>query len=550
MRRPWLALLAASLNVNFGFSALRSRIRRRERLWGLALLGAGIAVVAGLLFFTVFVVVGEIAAGAAALGQPELVLTLVHFSAAMVVFFFGVPFVMGSFYFSNDAPLLNTWPLKPRSIVSAKFVTVLLSEYVTLLFFLVPAYVHYARHAAVGAWYVPAAVATFLLTPVVPLALAALITLALMRAVSGTNKREHFAVAAAAVALAVSLAMQYFLYQSSDVIGDFSRLILERAYGLSEYLAVGYPPALWSMLAMARAGTLEGFAALAGLAGAGFIASVALAWAGERTFLKAAQASGAPRAAKSGAAALTKASPTVWSIARAEWRVFLRSPMYVFNSMGVILLMPVLVLMPALGEGDRLGLVMEIGRVSPYVALSVIWAWFPLAAGLSVIPSTAVSREGQRLWVLKSLPVSGKEYFLGKLIGGQILILPTALPGALVFGYIMKVSAVTFALGLLLGVLSSFLVSALCLTLDMVRPWLTWTDPTRAVKSNANGFIGMIGTAAAVGLAVFGAIRLSARGLAASSVVALYSLVIAAAAAALWFALGPRLEQLLRRTGE
>lgn len=554
MRSPWVALFAALLNVNFGLSALRSRIRQRERLWELALVGLGIALVAALVLFVVWILVDVMVAQAYQLGQPEVVLTLAHSAAAVVVFVFGIPFMMGAFFFSNDAQLLTSWPLRPRSVVAAKFATVLVNEYITLTFFLVPAYVLYARHVPVGAWYVPAAVATYLLTPVVPLALAAFVSLALMRTASGTNKREHFAVAGAAIVVAAALAAQYFLQHFLEVApestNEFNRFVLERAHGLSEYVSAGYPIAFWSMLVLAKAGSLQSFTALAGVFAAGVAASAAMILAGERMFLRAAQESGVQRRGRTGLGGLAKASPAAWSIARAEFTVFLRSPMYVFNSIGALLLLSALIIFPAFAANERLEMVFGLGRANPHVALAVLWAWFPLASGLSVIPSTAVSREGARLWVLKSLPVSGREYFLGKLLGAQSLILLAALPGALGFAYMMQAPLGTFALGVLLGALSSFFVSALCLALDMARPWLTWTDPTRAVKSNPNGFAGSIGAAAAVTLGAFGAIRLSALGLAAGAVIAIVMLAIAAAALVLWLVISPRLQQLLQRAGE
>ena len=55
--------------------------------------------------------------------------------------------------------------------------------------------------------------------------------------------------------------------------------------------------------------------------------------------------------------------------------------------------------------------------MSPVIGLIVIWGWLALAAGLSVIPATAVSREGRTLWIDRSLPLSGREFFLGKLLG-------------------------------------------------------------------------------------------------------------------------------------
>src|SRR5690606_975351 len=133
--------------------------------------------------------------------------------------------------------------------------------------------------------------------------------------------------------------------------------------------------------------------------------------------------------------------------------------------------------------------------ISPTVGVIVLWAWFAAAAGLSVIPATAVSREGRRIWVFKALPVTGKTFFLGKLVGSQALVMLGALPGAAVLAYVMRLPIGAIIMGVLLGIVSSLLVTAVCLAIDMMRPWLSWTDPTRAVKSNVNALFGMLASA-------------------------------------------------------
>lgn len=171
MTPAWLALTRALLNVNFGFSALRHQIRRRHRVWEPILVGVSILVGVGGIAWLAASFATVIVEAGAQLGQPELALTFAHLIAAMVVFFFGVAFVMSSFYFSDDAALLMSWPLRPRQIVAAKFVTILVSEYLTIALILGPVYFVYARDVPVSGWFYLIAPVVFLLTPVAPLAM-------------------------------------------------------------------------------------------------------------------------------------------------------------------------------------------------------------------------------------------------------------------------------------------------------------------------------------------------------------------------------------------
>ena len=57
------------------------------------------------------------------------------------------------------------------------------------------------------------------------------------------------------------------------------------------------------------------------------------------------------------------------------------------------------------------------------------------------------------------------------------MIVAGAIPGVLVLAFVMKMPLGAVLLGLLLGTFTSVLVSMACLTIDMHRPWLTWTEP-------------------------------------------------------------------------
>ena len=115
---------------------------------------------------------------------------MAHLAAAIMVFVFGIAFVMSSMYFANDIPMLMSMPLRPRQIVSAKVATVLVNEYLTMAVILIPVYAVYAVHVPVSPWYYPTAVLTFLLTPIIPLLVATLVTMVLMRAVGGARRRD------------------------------------------------------------------------------------------------------------------------------------------------------------------------------------------------------------------------------------------------------------------------------------------------------------------------------------------------------------------------
>jgi len=547
-----VALFKALLNVNFGISALRGQFRRRERLWEPLLVVGGVAIGAGSITWLIVQFTQLMIEAGLQFGQPEFVLTLAHFAAAILVLIFGLAYVMGTFYFANDMAFLLTWPLSARQILSAKFATILVNEYLTTLLLLVPVYITYALHVPVGPLYIPSAIVAFLLTPIIPLAVAALLVVLLMRVVSVARRRDFFTMVGGLLLVVGVLVAQFFIQNMGPELagdGDVYEYIYGQAHSLSRLAAAGYPPSYWSMLAMAEAGSPSGFLGILGLAVCAVAAFGILLAAGGRFFLTAAQSTGAGRAGKTGAKADWSGSSPVRSVARVERKLFLRTPMYVLNGFAALVIVPVVLLLPQFSSEDAISALLSSGRLNPNVGVAAIAGWFALATGMSIIPSTAFSREGQKLWIVKALPISGREFFLGKLLGAESMIVVGALPGAAALVYMLGLGLVPALAGILLGVVASILVAVICLAIDMVRPWLTWTDPTRAIKSNINGLIGMAASIALIAASAWAGLLLVKRGMAASVTIALLAAIYVVMLLGLWRWLAPRLDPLLQRMG-
>ena len=224
-----------------------------------------------------------IVSAAAETGQPELVLTLAHLAAAMIVFFFGVAFVMSGVDFADDAGLLMSWPLRPREILAAKFAAILAGEYLTIAVLLVPVYIVYALHTPVSWLFIPSALVVFLLTPVIPLALAALLVVVLMRFTGLSRKRDLLTIAGGLLG-----SRSRWAFSSSPVTidrrGGSAPIRRRQRHGLSRLAARGYPPSPLVDACARWGGHAKGLAALGGYVVAGLVAFAGLLVAGEASF--------------------------------------------------------------------------------------------------------------------------------------------------------------------------------------------------------------------------------------------------------------------------
>jgi len=116
------------------------------------------------------------------LNQDLYFSTLAHYMASSMVFFFGLLYVLSYYYFSRDTEMLIPLPLKGRTIVVSKFITILVYEYLLLAIFLIPILV-INKSLVGGSMFVYAlkSILTLLLTPVIPLSLASILVIILMR---------------------------------------------------------------------------------------------------------------------------------------------------------------------------------------------------------------------------------------------------------------------------------------------------------------------------------------------------------------------------------
>jgi ABC-2 type transport system permease protein len=103
-------------------------------------------------------------------------------------------------------------------------------------------------------------------------------------------------------------------------------------------------------------------------------------------------------------------------------------------------------------------------------------------------------------WVYKVIPVSFRRQVIGKIMFALAFQFASMLPLVVVMQLILRLDLAALAAGVLIGVAGSTWASLTSLYVDMMRPYLTWDNPQRAMKSNLNALIAMAAvTVVAVG---------------------------------------------------
>jgi ABC-2 type transport system permease protein len=428
-------------------------------------------------------------------GQGELVLTLAMLAGMAAMLFFGFFQLISTFYYSKDSNLLVPMPIPARTILIAKFIGVMVVEYLTLLVLVGPALVIYGAQAGPGALYWPKALLIFLLLPVLPLVVAALFAFVLMRVTNLRRSRDLFRMIGGAIGLFLAISINRLMNQG---MRDPSALINAVAMpgGLVDLVGQRVPPVIWATRALAAsagAGSQALNLVLFLLAvGVGF---GLLAWAGELLFWGGLIGSGEGqrRDPKASAAALQRSGAersALQALLSREAKLLLRTPVFVLNSVIPLVVLP-FAMAPAVGQLKAAlgqGALQQNPRLVGLAAVAILC--FLNAAGN--IAATAVSREGPYIWISQTAPVPPRTHALAKLLFANLFaLLPMALIAGVGFyaGLWHGGSLVGF---ILVGLLAVTALNAAALTIDLIRPLLKWEDPQRAIKQNVNGLFGLL----------------------------------------------------------
>lgn len=495
--KNFLSLLKVTLLSHFHISVMQETyIEKRERQWEPLVFGLAVIVGGGGLGHTFFTAARWLL-GALPLAFSDLVLLVTIIATQLLVLGFGLASLISLFYFSADLSVLVPLPLKEWAILAAKFVVAAITEYLLPLVSLLPVLIAYHQHLPLGVWGMLSAFAVFLLLPVIPLSLAGIATLTLMRGI-GRRHRDILVVVASLVLVVGMLSLQYFMQTLAMENLDIGA-VLQGRVDLVASLGARFPPSVWATRAISRAGDLTGLANLMYLTFASLLALGAFLVVGQRLFYRG-LVGGEERLrqrTKLDAKALAQVvrTPALTALTLREIKLFLRMPIWVLNGFLGAAIIPIVALFPAFAGNGGLDQLTALITANPQGETILILVFAAVMAALScmnTVACTAVSREGKYLWISKSIPASPVSQVKAKLIFALLCTVATGLALAVYFAVLFSPGVSSLVSAFALGVLASIAPQALGLAFDMWRPFLKWTTPQQAVKNNLNALTSLL----------------------------------------------------------
>jgi ABC-2 type transport system permease protein len=499
MLRQLLVVWKVMLRSGTGLSLLKWRyIKRRERLWEPVLILVSLGMAFGVIGYGLFRFALVLASVGASIGHPELVLVFSTVSAQMMVLIVGFFWVVSAFFFARDLALLVPLPIRPGVIVAAKFLTLVVWEYGTIALAVLPGVVAYAVSFPFGGIHLFNSVVVFLLLPVIPLAASSLAALLLMRVINRKH-RDAYMVTFSIVLMLIIIGVQSVTSQAprGDATLYFEQLIRSRL-GLVQSIARYFPPAGWAALAVHLPG-VEGFGYLGLFAVASAMAVAVLYVAGNRLFFagaiggEEAGKAAKPRATRElGSGLLMPAMTPLRALVIREWRLFMRTPLWVMNGLSAGVIVPFALLLPLYANGQLQYVIAATKGVRNLTPAGLgMAAVIAFLGSLNTVASTSVSREGRKIWISRILPVDPVLLIDAKMINALIVTTLSIIPTVLLYAFIMQPSPLHLIAPTMIGLMSAAFGLAIGLRFDLARPMLRWNDPQEPVKRNLNGVLPM-----------------------------------------------------------
>ncbi len=528
-------VLKVTFRDNFGLSVLRDRyLRRRQRLWEPILILFAIVMGVGSLETGLVFVAKGIVSAAAPLGQAGLVFVMAFLAVQVLTLVMGISMVISIFYFSEDLTHLVPLPVGAGAIVASKFLVILAGEYVTALIIIAPAVIAYTPLAAANPWYWVGLVLAFLLAPVLPLALASIAGLFLMRLIN--RRHRDILMVVTSIVLVILIMSVQFLFTNTVAKQDpaYVMRLLSEKMGLMKAVGGYFPPSLWAGETVALAGTVAGGKAFLLLAGVSILSLMVVAVVGERLFFKG-LIGGQEVAAKRrsvGARELAvqaRSGSVVAALFWREWKLFMRVPIFVMNGFMASVIVPVVAVFPIMSEAGGLGQALALLRGSPLAAEITVLAAAGIIAflgSLNTTGSTSLSREGKNFWISKVIPVRPVQQVQAKLLFSLVAAVISAAPVVLAYAVAARASLFNILVVTVLGTLASLVGLIIGLVFDMTRPYFKWTNPQQAVKNNLNAVFPMFVDAVVLGGLAFLSVKMVQAALAPVVVYALLGAIL------------------------
>ncbi|OQX83467.1 hypothetical protein B6D60_10440 [candidate division KSB1 bacterium 4484_87] len=453
-----------------------------------------------MLIASLFILFGEIFTTLAANGQlanllQETVLGLAFLGFFIFMLVSGATMAIHYLFVSTDLPLLLSSPIPLRSIFNYKLIEAIIANSGFFLFTGLPAFIMYGVAVGAGWYYYPFMLITALLFLALPVSIAFLGALLIVRFVPPRRAREMLAILLAVISFAIWASLQIF---RSDTLQpgseNFNPQTIEALSHISHNPLFYILPSTWA------AKSLSGFASGNFLLILTNFLPLALSFyiiyhfviklsfhAFNSGILSAPDAATMKMMKKKKqkqkslnlkyAESQNKLSSVIFAIFHRDWKLFIRDSRQMTN---LLLMTAMLIFFPLIQKSDGSGL---HAILAPYLKIAFFGALIAVSMGSRLIPV-----EEKSYWITKLIPKHQRYTLLGKYFLSLLMNTLSMLVAVTVVGVYFKHPVNIIVVALIGSVIISTALSAAGLFIGAQFGKFDWDNPKRMI-SQTGGFL-------------------------------------------------------------
>ncbi len=432
-------------------------------------------------------------------------LTVLFGIGSMMVVLLGIAPMLSYLYFSKDTEFMLSLPVKSSTVFFAKLSVVYFFEAVGGAVFLLPALFTLGVTLRLSALFYIGSIFAVMLLPVLPMLIISLVSVPLMWLVGFFRNKSAVAMIVNAVLVVGFMSLYLGVMYSFDftipdgevdgalLYGKLSGIIEKAANVLVPLLAVSRilvlsTDTLFGDFSTPAANFINLAVFLAISVALLLLATVISALAYRRGTRRLVEGD---KRRKTGKVEFVRSNGVLKALIAKEWKELIRTPAFAMQCLMGVLMCPLVVGFMCYFDTSDLA-----GEATTYTAkfmlkIVAFGLILMLGVGTNVGAATSISREGQKFYYMKLMPVPYETQIKAKLIlyltiSSITVILSQVVMAIISFDLIFLTAGTAFLL------LFNYGFNCYCIYMDLNNPKLNWVTENEACKQNKTAMLAML----------------------------------------------------------
>lgn len=422
------------------------------------------------------------------MAQMELLLIIGFIAISGLCLFNSIYKAPSYLYQSRDYEMLASLPIKASTILISKMIKLILSNYLySFMLIIIPALVYFIK-VEVSITYLIYLAIMFLVTPLVPIVLASVISY-FLGSISSKSRYKNTTLIIGSIAIILGLiGISYNMEALVLRIIESSTSIINIAQKI-------YPPSYYFVDGLKNNNIMSVLIFL----GVSLAIFTIFIIAFSKGFNKINSSMNENYKINSYEVSSLKSSTPTKALINKEIKRYLSSYMYFLNtSIGVILLLVLSIGILIMGP-DKIAKMMNIPYYKDIFSVQVT-GMIIFCILMSCTTNSSISLEGKNLWILKSSPIDEIDIFKSKIYMNLILILPISSISLLIISLKLNFDIkYTITMFMLINICAIF-TALYGLFINLIFPKLDYISETEVVKRSASCMVSTFSSMIYIGI--------------------------------------------------